>query len=81
MKNDRHGEDTPIHRWVNGAREGREPRVVARLFSGWVLFGERQFVRGYVLLVPDPSCPRSTRWPQRRERSFCSTWRVLAMRS
>jgi diadenosine tetraphosphate (Ap4A) HIT family hydrolase len=57
MKNDKHGEDTPIHRWVNAAREGREPRVVARLFSGWVLFGERQFVRGYVLLVPDPVVP------------------------
>ena len=57
MKNDRHEHDTPIHRWVNAAREGREPRVVARLFSGWVLFGERQFVRGYVLLVPDPVVP------------------------
>jgi len=57
MKNDRHAEDTPIHRWVSAAREGREPRVVARLFSGWVLFGERQFVRGYVLLVPDPVVP------------------------
>jgi len=22
--------------------------VIARLFSGWAVFGERQFVRGYV---------------------------------
>ena len=57
MKNEKHEPDTPIHRWVNAAREGREPRVVARLFSGWVLFGERQFVRGYVLLLPDPVVP------------------------
>jgi len=57
MKNDKHEPDTPIHRWVNAAREGREPRAVARLFSGWVLFGERQFVRGYVLLLPDPVVP------------------------
>ena len=49
--------DTVIHRQVADAREGREPRVVARLFSGWALFGERQFVRGYVLLLPDPVVP------------------------
>ena len=57
MKNDKHEADTVIHRQVSAAREGREPRVVARLFSGWVLFGERQFVRGYVLLLPDPVVP------------------------
>jgi len=57
MKSDRHEGDTVIHRWVAAAREGREPRVVARLFSGWVMFGEHQFVRGYVLLLPDPVVP------------------------
>ena len=57
MKNDKHEADTVIHRQVSAARDGREPRVVARLFSGWVLFGERQFVRGYVLLLPDPVVP------------------------
>ncbi len=49
--------ETVIHRQVNDAREGREPRVIARLFSGWALFGEKQFVRGYVLLLPDPVVP------------------------
>ncbi len=49
--------ETAIHRQVIDAREGREPRVIARLFSGWALFGERQFVRGYVLLLPDPVVP------------------------
>jgi diadenosine tetraphosphate (Ap4A) HIT family hydrolase len=39
---------------VNEARAGRNPRVVARLYSGWAVFGERQFVRGYLLLLPDP---------------------------
>jgi diadenosine tetraphosphate (Ap4A) HIT family hydrolase len=48
---------TAIHTLVNDARAGREPRVVARLFSGWALFGERQFVRGYLLLLPDPVVP------------------------
>src|SRR5439155_694904 len=39
------------------AREGRDPRVIARLFSGWAVFGERQFVRGYSVLLPDPVVP------------------------
>jgi len=57
MKNDKHEPDTAIHRQVSAAREGREPRVIARLFTGWAVFGERQFVRGYVLLLPDPVVP------------------------
>ncbi|HKT74521.1 MAG TPA: hypothetical protein VJQ47_16655 [Steroidobacteraceae bacterium] len=48
---------TAIHRQVAAAREGREPRVIARVFSGWVLLGERQFLRGYTLLLPDPVVP------------------------
>ena len=57
MTSDVHERETEIHRHVAAARAGREPRVSARLFSGWVLFGERQFVRGYVLLLPDPVVP------------------------
>src|ERR1700754_5191513 len=49
--------ETEIHRLVAAAREGREPRVIARLYSGWALFGERQFLRGYALLLPDPVVP------------------------
>jgi diadenosine tetraphosphate (Ap4A) HIT family hydrolase len=58
MKNDEAVEPlTAIHRQVNEARAGRDPRVIARLFSGWAVFGERQFVRGYALLLPDPVVP------------------------
>jgi len=57
MKSAKHEPDTAIHRLLTAAHEGREPRVVARLFSGWVVFGERQFVEGYVLLLPDPVVP------------------------
>ncbi|HTY51187.1 MAG TPA: hypothetical protein VMB48_15985 [Steroidobacteraceae bacterium] len=49
--------ETAIHRQVSAARAGREPRVLARVASGWVVFGERQFVRGYLLLLPDPVVP------------------------
>ncbi|HUL17883.1 MAG TPA: hypothetical protein VLV29_01340 [Steroidobacteraceae bacterium] len=48
---------TAIHAMVSDAREGRDPKVIARLFSGWAVFGERQFVRGYALLLPDPVVP------------------------
>jgi diadenosine tetraphosphate (Ap4A) HIT family hydrolase len=58
MKNEAAAEPvTAIHTQVVAAREGRDPRVIARLFSGWAVFGERQFVRGYALLLPDPVVP------------------------
>ncbi|MDE2052860.1 MAG: hypothetical protein KGJ72_17770, partial [Gammaproteobacteria bacterium] len=49
--------ETAIHQQVAAARAGKEPRVIARLFSGWAVFGERQFLRGYALLLPDPVVP------------------------
>lgn len=49
--------ETVIHRQVADARDGRETRVIARLYSGWALFGEPQFLRGYLLLLPDPVVP------------------------
>jgi diadenosine tetraphosphate (Ap4A) HIT family hydrolase len=51
------GPVTAIHELVSAARAGRNPRVIARLNSGWAVFGERQFVRGYALLLPDPVVP------------------------
>ena len=48
---------TAIHALVAMARDGRDPRIIVRLRSGWVVFGERQFVRGYALLLPDPVVP------------------------
>jgi len=57
MKTDKIEPETVIHEDVLAAREGREPRVITRLYSGWVLFGKQQFVRGYALLLPDPVVP------------------------
>ncbi len=51
-------DDTAIHRDVEALRAGREPRCLARLASGWAVFGTRQFVRGYLLLLPDPVVPQ-----------------------
>jgi len=57
MRSDKIEPETVIHEQVVAAREGREARVVTRLYSGWVLFGQQQFVRGYALLLPDPVVP------------------------
>ena len=45
---------TPIHHRVDALRAGRDPSFVARLGSGWAVLGERQFLPGYCLLLPDP---------------------------
>ena len=48
---------TAIHRRVDALRAGRDPAFVARLASGWAVLGERQFLPGYCLLLPDPVVP------------------------
>jgi diadenosine tetraphosphate (Ap4A) HIT family hydrolase len=63
---------TPIHAQVIAAREGRDPRVIARLFSGWAVFGERQFVRGYTVLLPDPVVPNLNSLGARERIAFLS---------
>lgn len=45
---------TAIHRRVAALRAGADPTLIARLPSGWAVFGEQQFLRGYCLLLPDP---------------------------
>lgn len=63
---------TAIHTQVMAAREGRDPRVIARLFTGWAVFGERQFVRGYALLLPDPVVPNLNSLGARERIAFLS---------
>jgi diadenosine tetraphosphate (Ap4A) HIT family hydrolase len=46
--------DTMVHRRVEEARSGTNPTVVARMDSGWAVLGDKQVVRGYSLLLPDP---------------------------
>jgi diadenosine tetraphosphate (Ap4A) HIT family hydrolase len=42
---------------VAALRAGHDPTLIARLASGWAVFGERQVLRGYALLLPDPVVP------------------------
>ena len=73
MKNEPAAEPlTAIHAQVVAAREGRDPRVIARLFTGWAVFGEQQFVRGYALLLPDPVVPNLNSLGARERIAFLS---------
>jgi diadenosine tetraphosphate (Ap4A) HIT family hydrolase len=46
-----------IHERVEAARAGTNPTVICRVPSGWVVLGDKQPVRGYSLLLPDPVVP------------------------
>ena len=48
---------TAIHRRVAALQAGQDPTLIARLGSGWAVLGERQVLRGYALLLPDPVVP------------------------
>jgi diadenosine tetraphosphate (Ap4A) HIT family hydrolase len=55
--------DTAIHRRVAALRAQADPTAIARLPSGWAVFGEQQFLRGYCLLLPDPVVPHLNAMP------------------
>lgn len=48
---------TLIHQRVEAARAGTNPTVICPVPSGWVVFGDVQFFRGYTLLLADPVVP------------------------
>ena len=45
---------TLIHQRVRAAQKGENPTVICRMPSGWAVIGDRQFIPGYSLLLPDP---------------------------
>jgi diadenosine tetraphosphate (Ap4A) HIT family hydrolase len=45
---------TDIHRQVEEAKAGKNPAVVCRVPSGWVVLNDQQFLPGYCVLLPDP---------------------------
>ena len=64
----RHGHPLPGQRGARGARsEGHRAPV-----QGWAVFGERQFVRGYALLLPDPVVPTLNALGARERIAFLS---------
>jgi diadenosine tetraphosphate (Ap4A) HIT family hydrolase len=63
-------DDTLIHRQVQAARAGTNPAVVAKMRSGWAVMGERQFLPGYCLLLPDPVVPTLNALPVQARATF-----------
>jgi diadenosine tetraphosphate (Ap4A) HIT family hydrolase len=61
---------TAIHRRVDALQLGRDPTLIARLASGWAVFGERQVLRGYILLLPDPVVPHLNSLARRERERF-----------
>jgi diadenosine tetraphosphate (Ap4A) HIT family hydrolase len=45
---------TLIHRSVEEAQSGKNPTVICRVPSGWVVLSDKQILRGYCLLLSDP---------------------------
>ena len=45
---------TLIHQRVRAAQKGENSTVICQMPSGWAVIGDRQFIPGYSLLLPDP---------------------------
>ena len=61
---------TLIHRRVRSAREGKNPTVICKMPSGWVVLGDRQFIPGYTLLLSDPVVGDLNELQERERRQF-----------
>ena len=48
---------TLIHRRVEEARQGKNPTVICRMPSGWVVLGDTQVSPGSSILLSDPVVP------------------------
>lgn len=68
---------TAIHRRVEALRAGVDQTFIARLSSGWAVFGERQFLRGYALLLPDPVVPTLNDLAPRERAQFLADMTTL----
>lgn len=69
---------TAVHKLVEAARAG-DASVIARMPSGWAVLGQRQVLRGYCLLLPDPVVPHlNVLASADRERFLCDLGRLGA---
>jgi diadenosine tetraphosphate (Ap4A) HIT family hydrolase len=68
---------TAIHRLVDACRAGSCVALITRMPSGWAILGERQVLRGYSLLLPDPVVPDLNALdPAARDRFLCDLGRL-----
>jgi len=68
---------TAIHRMVETCRAGTNPYVITRMTSGWAVMGQKQMLRGYSLLLPDPVVPHLNALPRVARDQFLSDLGVL----
>lgn len=61
---------TAIHHLVDACRRGGDPSVIARMSSGWAVMGQKQVLRGYCLLLPDPVVPHLNAFSQGAREQF-----------
>jgi len=68
---------TAIHERVERLRAGKDPSEILRMRSGWAVFGLRQFLRGYSLLLPDPVAPHLNALSGRERAAFLEDMAAL----
>ncbi len=71
------GFPTLIHERVAQCREGKNPKSICRLSSGWVVIGDVQFLRGYCLLLSDPVVKDLNSLSEEERKSFLYEMSVL----
>ena len=68
---------TAIDRLVDLCRRGELPQMICAMPSGWAVMGEKQFLRGYCLLIPDPVVPHLNDMHSGLADSFLSDMRKI----
>lgn len=68
---------TLIHRRVQDAQAGKNPKVIRRVRSGWIVMGDVQFLHGYCLLLSDPVVAGINALSQKGRAQFLSDMTAL----
>jgi diadenosine tetraphosphate (Ap4A) HIT family hydrolase len=68
---------TAIHRRVAALQKGEDPTLIMKMSSGWAVLGERQVLRGYSLLLPDPVVPHLNALARRDRTRFLTDMTAL----
>ncbi len=62
---------------VASARIGKNPTVICRMKSGWATLGDRQFPRGWCVLLADPVAPTLNDLDEQARLTFLSDMAAL----
>ena len=62
---------TMIHERVQLAQQGKNPYVITRLKSGWLVIGDVQPLPGYCILLPDPVVKDLNSLPESERIAYC----------